>query len=54
VEAPCDAERGYTLWGHGVGMSATEALCMASKGEQWDSILHHFYTNIELFQRWKK
>ncbi|PJA45598.1 hypothetical protein CO174_02265 [Candidatus Uhrbacteria bacterium CG_4_9_14_3_um_filter_50_9] len=53
VDAPCDAERGYTLWGHGVGMSATEALCMADEGETWDDILHYFYTDIELFQRWE-
>jgi hypothetical protein len=52
VPAPCDAERGYTLWGHGVGMSATEALCMAKNGSEWDEILHYFYTDIELNRRW--
>lgn len=52
VPAPCDAERGYTLWGHGVGMSATEALCMAKNGSEWDEILHYFYTDIDLNRRW--
>ncbi|TAL50738.1 hypothetical protein EPN81_02030 [Patescibacteria group bacterium] len=52
VEAPCDKERGYTLWGHGVGMGATEALCMANNGDDWGEILHYFYTDIDLTKRW--
>jgi hypothetical protein len=52
VEAPCDKERGYTLWGHGVGMGATEALCMANNGDDWETILHYFYTDIDLNKRW--
>lgn len=51
--APCDKQKGYQLWGHGVGMSATEALCMANNGESWDTILKYFYTGIELKQMWK-
>lgn len=51
--APCDAEKGYSLWGHGVGLGATEALCMANNGEKWDDILHYFYTGVELNKRWE-
>lgn len=50
VEVPCD--RGETLWGHGVGMSASGALCMAEDGESYDEILHYFYQGIELMERW--
>ena len=53
VPAPCDKERGYTLWGHGVGLGATEALCMANKGSTWEEILHYFYTDVELNKRWE-
>ncbi len=53
VDAPCDKKRGYTLWGHGVGMSATEALCMANEGSTWEEILPYFYTGIQLNQRWE-
>lgn len=53
VDAPCDKKRGYTLWGHGVGMGATEALCMANEGSDWEEILNYFYTGIELNQRWE-
>lgn len=51
--APCDAERGYSLWGHGVGLGATEALCMANNGSDWEEILHYFYTDVDLTKRWK-
>lgn len=51
VEVPCDA--GKTLWGHGVGMSASGALCMANQGNMWDQILKHFYTGIDLNQKWQ-
>ncbi len=51
-DAPCDKERGYSLWGHGVGMGATEALCMANNGDDWETILHYFYTDIDLTKRW--
>jgi len=53
VPCPCDKENGRRLWGHGVGMSATEALCMADKqGKKWDEILHYFYQGIDLSKRW--
>lgn len=51
--APCDAERGYSLWGHGVGLGATEALCMANNGSSWEEILHYFYTDVDLTKRWE-
>ncbi len=51
VPTPCD--KGKTLWGHGVGMSASEALCQANNGKEWKDILKYFYTGIELTKRWK-
>lgn len=51
VSVPCDV--GKTLWGHGVGMSASGALCMANDGELYEDILKHFYTGIELDKRWE-
>jgi hypothetical protein len=50
VPAPCD--EGKTLWGHGVGMSASQALCMANDGEGWKEILSYFYTGTKVTQRW--
>ena len=52
VPAPCDAKNGRTLWGHGVGLSASEELCMANEGSNWEEILHYFYTDVELYKRW--
>ncbi len=51
VAVPCDV--GKTLWGHGVGMSASGALCMANDGVLWNDILKHFYTGVELDKRWE-
>lgn len=51
VPAPCDI--GKTLWGHGVGLSASEALCQANNGKEWDEILHYFYTDVDLTKRWE-
>ncbi|MBU0531208.1 MAG: SpoIID/LytB domain-containing protein [Candidatus Uhrbacteria bacterium] len=50
VTVPCDV--GKTLWGHGVGMSASGALCMAKGGDEYDEILKYFYTGIDLVKRW--
>ncbi|MCX6714213.1 MAG: hypothetical protein NTX72_00160 [Candidatus Uhrbacteria bacterium] len=52
VPCPCDAANNRTLWGHGVGLSASEALCMAKNGQQWDAILKYFYQGIDLSKRW--
>ncbi len=51
VPVPCDV--GKTLWGHGVGMSASGALCMAKDGQDWKSILKYFYTGVEVNQKWQ-
>lgn len=52
VPCPCDASKNRTLWGHGVGLSASEALCMAKNGQAWDTILKYFYQGINLNKRW--
>jgi peptidoglycan hydrolase-like amidase len=46
-------DNGRTLWGHGVGLSASGALDMARAGKQYDEILKHFYTGIELRRAYK-
>ncbi|MCK9361327.1 hypothetical protein M0Q28_03800 [Patescibacteria group bacterium] len=52
VQVPHDI--GKTLWGHGVGMSATGALQMDAKdGATYDQILRHFYTGTELRRAYK-
>lgn len=50
VSVPCD--KGKTLWGHGVGMSASGALCMANDGKDWKSIIEYFYKGVDLTRRW--
>jgi stage II sporulation protein D len=51
VAVPCDV--GKTLWGHGVGMSASGGLCMAKEGKTYDEILKYFYTGVDLEKRWE-
>ncbi len=51
VVVPCDA--GKTLWGHGVGMSASGAICMANDGKTWQEILTYFYTGVEVTREWE-
>ncbi len=51
VSVPWD--QGKTLWGHGVGMSATGALGAAADGWTYDRILKHFYTSTELRRAYK-
>lgn len=48
IGVPVPEDQGRTLWGHGVGMSASGALSMANAGQTYDRILKHFYTGIEL------
>lgn len=50
VPVPCDV--GRTLWGHGVGMSLSGAICMAGQGMNSEEILKHFYTGIDITQKW--
>lgn len=51
VSVPCD--KGKTLWGHGVGMSASGAICMANDGKTFTEILTYFYTGIDITRLWK-
>lgn len=46
VPAPHDT--GKSLWGHGVGMSASDALGWAVDGKTYDWILQYFYTGTVL------
>jgi peptidoglycan hydrolase-like amidase len=48
VSVPVPEDAGKTLWGHGVGMSATGALGMANEGKLYQDILSHFYTGTTL------
>ncbi|MFA5130035.1 MAG: SpoIID/LytB domain-containing protein [Patescibacteria group bacterium] len=50
VSVPVPEDIGKTLWGHGVGMSATGAIGMAVKGIGYQDILTHFYTGTSLMQ----
>lgn len=50
VPAPYDA--GRTLWGHGVGMSARDALLRAEAGSDWQTISKYYYTGIDLQKKW--
>lgn len=52
VGVPVPQDAGKTLWGHGVGMSASGALAMAAhESRTYDYILKYFYKGIEL-QKW--
>jgi peptidoglycan hydrolase-like amidase len=49
VGVPVPQDEGKTLWGHGVGMSASGALLMAAReGKTYDQILSYFYSGTEL------
>ncbi|WP_408006646.1 SpoIID/LytB domain-containing protein [Pseudalkalibacillus sp. A8] len=39
-------------WGHGVGLSQTGAVGMATKGATYEEILKHFYQNITLVKQY--
>lgn len=53
VGVPVPEDQGRTLWGHGVGLSASGALDMARAGKRYDYILKYFYTGIELRRAYK-
>ncbi|MBP6945598.1 hypothetical protein KBD61_05235 [Patescibacteria group bacterium] len=53
VSVPVPQDQGKTLWGHGVGMSASGALAMANEGKRYDQILTYFYQGIELRKAYK-
>lgn len=46
VAAPHDA--GKNLYGHGVGMSAWDAIGRANAGEAYDTMLRHYYQGTEI------
>jgi hypothetical protein len=46
-------DKGKKLWGHGVGLSASEALAMGKEGSGWREIIKYFYTGVEIEQKWK-
>jgi hypothetical protein len=48
VSVPAPHDTGKTLWGHGVGMSAEDALGWAKDGKTYDWILKYFYTGTTL------
>lgn len=50
VSVPCDA--GRMLFGHGVGMSARGAICLAGDGMAYQDILKYFYTGVDLRRDW--
>lgn len=52
VSKPAPYDAGKTLWGHGVGMSASDAVGRAEAGAGWQEILKYYYTGIELQQRY--
>ncbi|HTM68518.1 MAG TPA: SpoIID/LytB domain-containing protein [Candidatus Binatia bacterium] len=49
-DAPYD--RGKELWGHGVGLSASDALGRADAGASWTEILKYYYSGVELKQQY--
>jgi hypothetical protein len=53
VSVPVPWDQGKTLWGHGVGLSATGALGMAADGKRYDEILRYFYQQTELRKAYK-
>ena len=48
ISKPAPYDQGRTLWGHGVGMSANDALGRAEAGTGWQDILKYYYTGVEL------
>lgn len=49
IGVPVPQDAGKTLWGHGVGMSASGALAMAAhESRTYDYILKYFYKGIDL------
>jgi len=50
VSVPTPYDQGETLWGHGVGMSASDALGRARDGASWTEILKYYYTGIDILR----
>jgi len=53
VSVPCPYNEGKELWGHGVGIDATDAYHRADEGNaSYDQILKYYYTGINLEKVW--
>ncbi|MBI4457489.1 hypothetical protein HY633_00815 [Candidatus Uhrbacteria bacterium] len=50
ITKPAPYDLGKTMWGHGVGMSASDAVGRANSGFGWREILQYYYTGIDLRQ----
>ncbi|MDD5251546.1 MAG: SpoIID/LytB domain-containing protein [Patescibacteria group bacterium] len=48
ISKPCPHDAGLDLWGHGVGLSANDAVGRANDGESWTDILKYYYTGVEI------
>ncbi len=46
--APYDKAKGNRRWGHGVGMSQTDAAMRADDGANYKEILHSYYTDVTI------
>ena len=40
-------------YGHGVGMSQWGAYAMAKEGKTADEIIHYYYRNVNIVQKWR-
>lgn len=53
VSVPAIYDVGKTLWGHGVGLSAQDAVQRDAKdGWKWDQLLKYYYTGVEIKKLW--
>jgi hypothetical protein len=52
VSVPTPYDAGKTLWGHGVGMSASDAVARAEHGASWTDILQYYYRGVSITSRY--
>lgn len=52
VSVPTPYDEGKTLWGHGVGMSASDAVARAEHGASWTDILQYYYRGVSITSRY--
>lgn len=48
VSVPTPHDAGKTLWGHGVGLAASDAVGRARDGETWQDILRYYYRGTQI------
>ncbi len=48
ISKPAPHDAGMDLWGHGVGISASDAVGRANDGADWLDILKYYYTGVEI------